>query len=88
MTPVFDKEISEAIYEVMYLQLKDNTQARELKSDGTYIKITNNLPPVDSQFLMEQFITNASKEIVRSQKVEDKIQTKVLSSNKKNKDLQ
>ena len=68
LTPVFDKEIANSILEMMVMQLNDNTLARELQVDGSYVKVTNSLPPVDSQSMMEKAITKANQENIRQQK--------------------
>jgi polyphosphate kinase len=80
LTPVFAQEIANSILEMMVMQLNDNVQARELQSDGTYIEVTNSLPPVDSQTMMEKAISKANQENIRQQK---KTQVKIQSRYRK-----
>jgi len=57
MSPILDPEIAEKLYEILQIQLKDNVKARELKSDGNYIKRhpEPGKPPINSQLLMEEY---------------------------------
>ena len=57
MCPVFDQDISERLYEILNIQLKDNVKARVLLSDGNYIKKRpeDGKPPINSQILMEEY---------------------------------
>ena len=77
-TPVFDKEIAHSIYEMMMMQIHDNVQARELQPDGSYVKVTNDLPELDSQLLMEKAISRANQENVRRQEKSKKIASRDL----------
>jgi polyphosphate kinase len=80
LTPVYDKQIATSIHEMMVMQLNDNVQARDLQTDGTYHKVTNDLPTSDSQAMMEKSITKSNQENVRrQQKSPHKIQ---IRSNK------
>ncbi len=77
LTPVFSKDIANSILEMMVMQLNDNVQARELQSDGTYIKVVNDHPDLDSQSMMEKAISKANQENIRQQqKSNSKIQTR------------
>ena len=57
MSPIFEAENAERLYEILQIQLKDNVKARELKSDGTYVKRhpQPGKPPINSQLLMEEY---------------------------------
>ncbi len=57
MTPILNQEISERLYEILAIQLKDNVKARELQSDGNYIKRhpEPGKPAINSQLLMEEY---------------------------------
>ncbi len=58
MTPIFDTEIAERLYEILQIQLKDNVKARELQPDGNYIKVQreSGKPKINSQELMEEYV--------------------------------
>ncbi len=58
MSPILDPEIAERLYEILQIQLKDNVKARELKSDGNYVK-RHPKPgklPINSQLVMEEYV--------------------------------
>lgn len=81
-TPVYEKEIANSIYEMMVMQLKDNVQTRELQPDGSYIRVSNDQPALDSQAMMERVISKANQENIRQQqKSGRKIQTKYAKEN-------
>nr|WP_269453468.1 polyphosphate kinase 1 [Paenibacillus swuensis] len=50
MCPVFDKQIRDSIINILQLKLSDNVKARQLLSNGTYARVTNDKPPLRSQF--------------------------------------
>ncbi len=58
MSPILDPEIAERLYEILQIQLKDNVKARELKSDGNYVKRhpKPGKPPINSQLVMEEYV--------------------------------
>ena len=58
MTPIFNTEIAERLYEILQIQLKDNVKARELQPDGAYIKVQreSGKPKINSQELMEEYV--------------------------------
>ncbi|MEF3191207.1 MAG: RNA degradosome polyphosphate kinase [Campylobacterales bacterium] len=56
MTPVSDPEICRKMHEILKLQLADNVQARELQSDGTYVRLKpEGKQRIDSQKKLEEF---------------------------------
>ncbi len=56
MAPVEDAALrTRLLDEVLGLAIKDNVKAHQLKADGTYVRVANELPPVRSQaVLIEQ----------------------------------
>ncbi len=58
MTPIFNTEIAERLYEILQIQLKDNVKARELLPDGNYVKVQreSGKPKINSQELMEEYV--------------------------------
>ncbi|MGN1104955.1 MAG: RNA degradosome polyphosphate kinase, partial [Candidatus Coproplasma sp.] len=48
-TPVLDKDIRERIYNILQTILADNVNARKMLPDGSYTKVENDNPPLDSQ---------------------------------------
>ncbi|HIE35594.1 MAG TPA: polyphosphate kinase 1, partial [Campylobacterales bacterium] len=56
MTPIFKKELSEKLFEILNLQINDNVLARELQEDGNYKRVyTTNKTPINSQLIMEEY---------------------------------
>ncbi len=57
MTPIFNEDIAERLFEILSIQLKDNVKARVLLPDGTYVKRKpqEGKPPINSQLLMEEY---------------------------------
>jgi len=56
MTPIFDKEISDKLFEILNLQINDNVLARELQENGEYVKIKSlGKTPINSQIVMEEY---------------------------------
>ena len=47
--PIHDEHIKEQILYMFNDMLNDNVQARLMNSDGEYISVTNNQPPVNAQ---------------------------------------
>ncbi len=56
MTPVYDDIINDKLYGILQLQLDDNSNAKELQSDGSYIKISEK-GTTSSQKMMEDYIS-------------------------------
>ncbi len=50
MCPVFDPGIQRIVIRILELSLNDNVKARELLSSGLYRRITDDRPPLRSQF--------------------------------------
>ncbi|WP_200762671.1 RNA degradosome polyphosphate kinase [Nitrosophilus alvini] len=56
MTPIYEKELSEKLYEILNLQINDNVLARELQENGEYIRLdSKGRTPVNSQLVMEEY---------------------------------
>ncbi|WP_281951450.1 RNA degradosome polyphosphate kinase [Nitrosophilus kaiyonis] len=56
MTPIYDNEISEKLFEILNLQINDNVLARELQENGEYINIKREgKTPINSQLVMEEY---------------------------------
>ena len=56
MTPIFKKELSEKLFEILNLQINDNVLARELQEDGNYKRVyTPNKTAINSQLIMEEY---------------------------------
>lgn len=47
--PILDKDIKERVCGIFNLTLRDNIKARELKSDGTYVRVQNSGVELNSQ---------------------------------------
>lgn len=47
--PVLDPDLRRQITDMFRLMLRDNRQARELTSEGAYLRVENGGPPLDSQ---------------------------------------
>ena len=56
--PIMDKELIEVVKAELGLILNDNVKSWEMTSDGSYIKVTNDRPKVNSQSI---FLNQASK---------------------------
>ncbi|UQZ83134.1 Polyphosphate kinase [Paenibacillus konkukensis] len=48
--PVFDKQIQESLIRILELSLSDNVKARQLQSNGMYVRVINEEVPLRSQF--------------------------------------
>lgn len=69
-TPVYDKRLRTQIVYMFDTIMSDNVQARELKSDGNYIRVENDVEKINSQELFydnayeqakaHEFVTNTS----------------------------
>jgi polyphosphate kinase len=58
--PILSNSISQRIYDMLMVMLKDNVKARVLKPDGTYEYNTNDEEPFDSQiFFLEEAYQNS-----------------------------
>ncbi len=47
--PIYDEEIKKQILYMFSTMLNDNVQAREMQSDGTYIRVKNHRKRINSQ---------------------------------------
>ncbi len=65
MTPILDESISNKLYELLNLQMRDNVLAYELLSDGTYQKVEHKKGElaIDSHKFMEDFVDKISKTV-------------------------
>lgn len=50
MCPVFDKDIQDSLIRILELSLNDNVKARQLQSNGMYVRVSNEEKPFRSQF--------------------------------------
>lgn len=50
--PIYDPAIKERIYKLLNLEFSDNVKAKRLQPDDTYVLVTNEKPPIDSQIDM------------------------------------
>ncbi|NPA03834.1 MAG: RNA degradosome polyphosphate kinase [Epsilonproteobacteria bacterium] len=56
MTPIFNKELSNKLLDILSIQLKDNVKARVLMPDGNYVKRTpRGKRAINSQLWMEEY---------------------------------
>lgn len=62
--PVLDPVLKERLKGMFHTMLNDNQQARELESDGTYVRVKNEKAPLNSQeyFYAEAYEQNLPKE--------------------------
>lgn len=50
MCPVYDPALRQMLLNLLQMNLHDNVKARELRSMGAYIRVTDEMPPLRSQF--------------------------------------
>jgi polyphosphate kinase len=50
MCPVFDRDLKKMMKQILSISLDDNVKARELMSNGMYVRIQNELAPYRGQF--------------------------------------
>jgi polyphosphate kinase len=50
MCPVFDRKHKQSLIHMLQLCLEDNVKARELQTNGMYLRVRNDRPPLRSQF--------------------------------------
>ena len=55
MTPIFDEKISNELFELLSLQLRDTAILNKLNSDGTYSKVESDTKSINSQELLEGY---------------------------------
>lgn len=56
LVPATSEAIVKRLYEILNIQLKDNVQMHELKSDGQYFKIIPSNDPISSQLIYEEYV--------------------------------
>lgn len=67
-TPIYDPDIKKRIRDFFQTEMHDNVQAREMLNDGTYLRIHNQEPALNSQ---EYFYEQAYLEAAESQQAEE-----------------
>jgi len=50
MCPVFDRKLRQSLVNVLHMAMQDNVKARELQSNGTYVRVQTGGIPIRSQF--------------------------------------
>lgn len=65
MTPILDAEIAEKLYEILNLQISDNSLSYELLANGDYKRVEHKKgePIIDSHKLMEEYVDKISDTI-------------------------
>lgn len=76
MTPIYDPIIAEKMLGILQLQLDDTINARELQSDGEYIRPQAEKGNINSQKMMEDYIST----VYSSLKKDESNKTKRLAS--------
>ena len=68
MVPIENKKISDRLLQILKVQLSDNTHRYVLQSDGSYIRVKpkEGEEPIDSQELMERYVTKLAKLTTKS----------------------
>jgi polyphosphate kinase len=62
MTPIVEKSSQEKLYEMLQLQVMDNTLSWELQSDGEYIKSEiNSEKIINNHIILEEYINKIYK---------------------------
>jgi polyphosphate kinase len=74
MIPVFDKELSEKLFEILNLQINDTLLARELQENGEYKSLADSKQKINSQLIMEEYtnmiyFANKKENISRAKKL-------------------
>ncbi|MDE5592156.1 MAG: RNA degradosome polyphosphate kinase, partial [Helicobacter sp.] len=68
MTPIFEKELSDKLFEIINLQTKDNTKAHELQYNGEYKKLSpKDKNPINSQKILEEYIDSTYLSLKRAE---------------------
>jgi len=65
MTPIFDKNLSDRLYQILFLQLADNQLRWVLNSDSSYTKIKkrDDENSIDSQEVLERYVNKIYNKI-------------------------
>nr|WP_267525123.1 RNA degradosome polyphosphate kinase [Campylobacter sp. MG1] len=61
MTPILNESLHAKLAEILRLQLSDNQLAYELDENGIYKRVENNENPIDSQAILESYISGIYK---------------------------
>jgi len=79
LTPVYEQKIAQKLLEILKLQIGDDVGARELSVDGEYIKVESQNGGLDSQKILEDYVTGVYESFVKEQSSkESKIASKLL----------
>ena len=79
LTPVLDQKVSHKMLEILRLQIADDVQARELGADGEYTKLTPKNGGLDSQKILEDYVSGVFESYSREQNSkESKMVSKLL----------
>jgi len=76
MTGITDEDLAQKLYDILQIQLKDNTLAYELNQDGEYSSVerAKDEAKVDCQQFMEDFVENINKKAKTNTKSNSKIE--------------
>ena len=81
--PIFDTKIRKQLYDMLRVQLADNTKARAMKMDGTYSKKDNGAAKVCAQeYFMKEALASKRPEPVKDENVFSKLRKKLLKRKK------
>ena len=61
MTPIYDERSKAKLAQFLRLQLSDNLLAYELQNDGEYAKVASNEKVIDSQQILEEYVSKIYK---------------------------
>lgn len=65
MTPIYDERSKAKLAQFLRLQLSDNLLAYELQNDGEYAKVASNEKVIDSQQILEEYVSKIYKTLKR-----------------------
>lgn len=63
MTPIIEKDLSDKLYEILNLQLNDNTLSWQLGSDGEYTKVQTSDKEINNHEVLEDLINKIYKSL-------------------------
>ena len=63
MTPIIDRNLQDRLIEFLRLQLSDNKLAFELQRDGEYYKVSSGENSINSQEILEDYVSKVYKTI-------------------------
>jgi polyphosphate kinase len=79
LTPAIDQKVSHKMLEILKLQIADDVQARELGADGEYIKLIPKDGGLDSQKILEDYVSGVFESYSREQNSKEaKVVSKLL----------